>query len=69
VFDISIYDFEEFKMNVSGTVQAHRVSRIPGGDFTFMWLWHSQNEDNCLAWLLFVHNRFARPFGNHPVPM
>jgi hypothetical protein len=34
VFDISIYDFEEFKMNVSGTVQAHRVSRIPGGDFT-----------------------------------
>lgn len=24
----------ELRMNISGSVQAHRVSRIPGGDFT-----------------------------------
>jgi hypothetical protein len=31
VFKNDIHDFEEFKMDLSGTVQAHRVSRVLGG--------------------------------------
>jgi hypothetical protein len=33
VFEININKYKGYKINLSGSVQAHRVSRIPGGDF------------------------------------
>jgi hypothetical protein len=36
MFKNHIYDREEFKTNLNGSVQAHRVSRIPGGDFRYL---------------------------------
>jgi hypothetical protein len=34
VFEDESNDSEELKTNLSRSVQAHRVSRIPGGDFS-----------------------------------
>jgi hypothetical protein len=34
MFSINTHDIEGVRMNHSGTVQLHRVSRNPGGDFS-----------------------------------
>jgi hypothetical protein len=38
VFGNHIYEREEFKMNLNGSVQAQRVSRIPGRDLHYSFL-------------------------------
>jgi hypothetical protein len=38
VFGVIIYDCEGYRTNLSEDIKLHRVSRNPGGDFSFLFI-------------------------------